>query len=356
MVKAALLGVTHGHSRGHLRTLQALREIEGIYLWDENPEALAKMQQESGDKIIGTSTNLEELLKNKDIFFVISALRNDNGPDICLRALAAGKHILAEKPIGRTAADVERVVVAAERAGLQLGVAYTNRTNPVALKARELVQQGIIGPLVSMESRIITTQVAARNPKSWFFDQAVAGGGILAWLGCHYLDMFRFVSGDEVKSVSAEVATMSGEDITVEDVASVSLRFRSGAIASLHAGYLLPLSGPKYSNPPANETYYGFRGRGGRVYWDPVARPAVLKVESTRPDWSAAPMSEFIYQLRESQAYGGGYGEDFVLEFIRAGQGQGAPPASGRDALAVSRIIDAAYESSRTGRRIELAG
>ncbi|MBI3942263.1 MAG: Gfo/Idh/MocA family oxidoreductase [Chloroflexi bacterium] len=356
MVKAAILGVTHGHSRGHLRTLQALQEIEGIYLWDEDPGALAKIQQEQEDKIAGTFTNLDDLLGQKDVFFAIAALRNDIGPEICLRTLAAGKHIMAEKPIGRTAADVEPVVLAAERAGLQLGVAYTNRYSPVSQKARELVQQDMIGPLVSMESRIITTQVKARNPKSWLFDKQIAGGGMLSWLGCHYLDTFRFVSGDEVRSVSAEVATMSGEDISVEDVASVSLRFRSGAIATLHAGYLLPLSGPAYQNRPSNETYFGFRGRAGRLYWDSIARPLILNAESTRPEWSSAPMREFLYQLRESPAYGGGYGEDFILAFIRAAQGHGTSPTTGRDALAVSRIIDAAYESSRTGRRIELAG
>ena len=72
------------------------------------------------------------------------------------------------------------------------------------------------------------------------------GGGVLAWLGCHWLDALRFVTGEEIVRVQAELATTSGESIDVEDTAAVSFRTSGGAVGSLHAGYLLAVGNPGY--------------------------------------------------------------------------------------------------------------
>lgn len=135
-ISAALLGIEHPHSLAHLRTLQELPEVEHIYLWDENQAALEAAKQAQGNKIAGIYTNLNELLNHDEIFFVITALRNDLSPAVCLQALAAGKHIMAEKPIGRTAADVAQVIAAAEANGRQLSVCYQNRRNPLIRQMR----------------------------------------------------------------------------------------------------------------------------------------------------------------------------------------------------------------------------
>ena len=78
---------------------------------------------------------------------------------------------------------------------------------------RALIAQDLVGPLMSIEMRMLTTQPMFRKPESWLFSQSEAGGGMLAWLGCHYIDMMRYISGDEIVSVAAEVATRSGETI-----------------------------------------------------------------------------------------------------------------------------------------------
>ena len=351
---AALIGIEHPHSLAHLRTLQALPEVERILLWDPNADALARAKATQGDKVAATFTNLDELLADKALFFGIAALRNDLGPDIFVRALEAGKHVMAEKPIGRTAADTARVIAAAKRAGVKLGVCYQNRAGPWVDEARNFVSQGLLGPLISVEMRMITTQVQFRKPSHWLFSQAQAGGGMLSWLGCHYIDLMRHIVQDEIVSVMAEVATRSGEAIDVEDVATLALRFRSGAVGSLHAGYILALSGGGYHNKAGYDMYAGFNGQLGRLHWSTAGTPSSIYAESTHPSWAGAPQRTFHYTLAESPAYGGVHGEQFMRNFILAAQGKGAVPAAGEDALQVARIIDAAYESSRTGRRMEI--
>jgi len=353
-IKAALLGLSHPHSLAHLRTLQALPEVGEIFLWDEDEAALAKAVQVQPAKVTATTTNLDQVLDHDDLLFAIAAVRNDLGPDLFLRTLAAGKHLMAEKPIGRTAADTERVIAAAERYGCQLSVCYQNRWLPAIAQVRSLVTGGIIGPLISSEMRMITTQVRVRNPQHWLFNQEQAGGGILSWLGCHYIDLMRYITGDEIVSVMAEVATRSGEAIDVEDVAVLSLRFASGAVGSLHAGYMMALSGGGYHNKAGYDTYAGFNGQLGRVTWATSGSPTHIVAESTHPTWANAPWRTFNYTPAESPAYGGASGEQFMRTFLLAAQGQGPAPTSGYDALQVARIVDAAYESSRTGRRVEI--
>lgn len=354
-IKAALLGIEHPHSLAHLRTLQALPEVSAIMLWDASQAALDAAVAKQPAKVSATFTDLDKVLADKELFFVIAAIRNDLGPDVFIRTLEAGKHLMAEKPIGRTAADTERVIAAAQRTGVQLGVCYQNRTLPSVQLMRQVVGDGLLGPLISVEMRMITTRVAARNPQGWLFKNAHAGGGILSWLGCHYIDMMRYVSGDEIVSVSAEVATRSGEAIDVEDVATLALRFRSGAVGSLHAGYMMALSGGGYHNKAGYDTYGGFNGRLGRITWSSPSSPTTIFAESIHPAWASAPQRTFDLPLAESPAYGGVSGEQFMRAFILAAQGQGQAWTSGSDALQVARIVDAAYESSRTGRRIEIA-
>jgi predicted dehydrogenase len=351
----ALLGIEHPHSLAHLATLQQLPEVERILLWDTNAEALERARATQGAKVVAVSTDLDTILADPRLFACLAAVRNDLGPDIFLRVINAGKHLMAEKPVGRTAADAARIVEAARRAGVQLGVCYQNRYIPAVREARDFVRQGLIGPLISVEMRLITTQVQFRDPKHWLFRNEHSGGGILSWLGCHYIDMMRFLTGEEIVSVAAEVATRSGENIDVEDVAALSLRFESGAVGTLHCGYMLAQSGGGYHNRTGYDTYVGVNGRLGRFHWTTLNMPSSLTVETVHPAWSGAPQRVFQYAYRDSPAYGGVYGENFMRDFFLAAQGKAEAPTRGEDALAVARVVDAAYESSRTGRRITLA-
>lgn len=352
-ITAALLGLSHPHALAHLHTLQQLPEVARIALWDAEPQAIAQARAAHPQKIAHAATSLDELLAADGLLFAIVCVPTDAAPAICAQALAAGVHVLAEKPIGRSPAEVQAVIDAAERAGCRLGVCYQNRYQPIVREARAIVEQGLIGPLVAAEMRMLTTQVRFRDPASWLFRRDIAGGGVLSWLGCHDLDLLRYIAQDEIVAVSAEVATRSGEAIDVEDVAVLALRFASGALGSLHIAYTLALHGGGYHNLGGYDTAICFHGRLGRVRWahgDPQ-----LYAESTHPAWAAAPRRALSLPAAESPAYGGVPGEAFVRDFLLACQAGGAPPASGRDALQVARMVAAAYESSAGGRRVAVA-
>lgn len=355
---AALLGVQHPHSDTHLQTLLRLPEVERVLLWDSDPAALdhflATHGAEGGAKIAASYSDLAELLAQPDWSFAIGALRTDQAIAIYPQIFAAGRHLLAEKPLGRDTQEAAFLVEQAHAAQVHLGVCYGNRTNPTVMAARQIVAEGAIGPLISVEVRAITTQVRFRNPAHWLFDHTKSGGGMLSWLGCHQLDLIRFITGDEIVEMSAQVATRSGEAITVEDVATLAFRLRSGALGTLHTGYMLALSGGGYHNKRGYDNYFAINGRLGRLYWSSNGAPSELYAESVHPAWAGAPQRQLRFELAPSPAYLGVYGEQFVREFVQAVQGQGAVPASGDDALQVARIVDAAYASSASGQRVTL--
>ena len=353
-VHAALLGLSHPHSLAHLRTLQSVSEVASITLWDPDEDLLQTTVASQGEKISGTATDLASVLAQEHILFVVAALRNDLGPPIFTRALEAGKHVITDKPIGKTAAESAAVAAVARRERRKLGVFYQNRSLPPIQDARRIVEQGLIGELVSVEMRMVTTQVQVRDPRHWLFNQDKAGGGILSWLGCHYIDQILNITQDEIVSVAAQIATRSGEDIDVEDVAALSLGFASGAVGTFHAGYMLSMSGGGYHNAVGYDTYVSVNGRIGRITYSSNGTPSSIDVESTHPSWASAPRRTFDYTFGDSPAYGGASGEAFMRAFIDACLGNGEPLATGEDAVRVAKVVDAAYESSRSGRRIDI--
>ena len=353
-VNAVLLGLDNPHSIAHLRTLDQLPEVDRVQVWAEDEKFIPDVEEAGSPKVDRVSTDLASILAG-GAHLAVASPRTDRSPGVCIRALEAGHHVVAEKPIGATVEEIGRVVQSARDHGRKLGVFYGRRYNPLVRQVRDIISQGLLGTLMSVELRMLTTQVRFRDPGYWLFKKRISGGGMLSWLGCHYVDKIRFITGEEIVSVSAEVATRSGEDIDVEDVAVLSFRLASGTVGTLHVGFVMALSGGGYHNVGGYDTYVGVNGRRGRLYFSSAGSPERLKVETDHPDWSDAPWREFEYTPASSPAYGGVSGERFVQDFLKATWGEGTVPASGDDALQVARIVEAAYESSETGRRVQVA-
>jgi len=346
-MKVALLGLDHPHSGILLTTLENLPEVTAVVLWDPEPVAGTRPVLPASRKVVRVTADLDAVLAEPGLVFAIVCLRNDEAAAVSRRVLAAGKHLLAEKPAGLTSVEILDLQRAAARAGLVASVLYTRRAHPCMVAARDLVASGALGDLLTAECRFLTTQVKFRQPDSWLFRRSQAGGGILLWLGCHCLDLLQYVSGEEITEVGALLATRSGEKIDVDDTVALALRFQSGAIGTFHAGYTLAYSGAGYVNQAGYDSYLGFNGRTGRVVW-PDLKPR-LQVE-TAPAAGESPARELTFDAPASTSYGGAGGEDFFRQFIAATQGRGAPPTTLADALRTARLIEAAEASSLTGR------
>lgn len=352
-VEVALLGCGHPHSKAHLRSLVLLPESTRIHLWDPEPELAAQMAAEGAEKPLVPHRSLDNLLAADGLGWVLASLRNDVSPEALLRCAEAGQHVLSEKPLGLDRAAVAPVVAAFRQRGLTLGVCFLNRYRPLAQTIRQWVAQGLFGRLCSGETRLHTTQVRLRDPGHWLFRRELSGGGILPWLGCHYLDLLRYLMDSEAVSVSAHCATLSGEPIDVEDMAALTLRFANGVLATATFGYLMPGGNPGYMTP-GYDTYFGLKGTGGEVAWEVTAATQVLHAYSRHDSWAGARTRRLELTEESGAGYGGRYGLEFYRDCLRAAQHGGEPPANGEDMLAVWSIIEGAYRSQAEGRRVDL--
>jgi predicted dehydrogenase len=350
-MKVALLGLTHPHAGVLLTTLENLSEVTRVSLWDADAAVAAKPQLPASYKATPATTDLAAVLAQPDLVFAVLCVPTDQAAALAHRVLAAGKHLVAEKPVGLTAAEIRGLQEAAAKAGLTASVLYPRRFHPCMVAAREFFQTGTLGSLLTAECRFLTTQVKFRNPTSWLFHRGQSGGGILLWLGCHCLDLLHHVTGDEVTGVSAMLATRSGEAIDVEDVAALTLQFRSGAVGTFHAGYTLAYSGQGYVNATGYDSYLGFNTQRGRVVWPDLDPRLVIE---RPPAAGQAPRREETYPLPASTSYGGNSGDIFFRQFIAAVQGRGVPPTTLADAVRTARIIEAAEKSSASGQRVRL--
>ena len=352
--KIGLIGAAHPHSIAHLKTLRWIDQISDIPIYDSDESATQYAKEEIGDKIGETYTDLDSLLNRPDVPVMFVCLRNDQTPDVLIKCADAGKHVIVEKPVAKSAKAFKPALDAIEEAGLKITVCFQNRYHPIVQDICGLISKGILGSPMSIEMRMVTSQVRFRDPEHWLFQQQLSGGGILSWLGCHYLDMACYFMQDRISEVSAIVATRSGESIDVEDTASLSLRFRSGAVGSLHAGYMLPFSGLGYMGP-SYDTHIAIRGTKGNIVWKPFEREEPsFTAESTIVEWETSPHRVFRHQLPTRDAYGGVHGVKFVTDFLNAVDFDKQPAVNGNDMMHILEILDAAYESDITGKRINI--
>jgi predicted dehydrogenase len=331
----------------YLETLEALDEVVGVVLVDEDEAARAAVQATKLRARFGT---LQQALDRPEVTHVLLALPNDCTPAALVQAIEAGKGVFTEKPAARSAAEFEPVLSALQHQPVPFTIAYLNRWAPLIRQIRELFRAGAIGRLTSVEIRMVTTQVGMRDPRSWLFRRESVGGGVVAWLGCHWLDALRYVTGDEVTRVQAELATTSGEAIDVEDSAAVTFRTTGGAVGSLHAGYHLAVGNPGY-RAAGHDIAMILRGTLGAISYAGGRNDAPLLLESVAPDWSGRRTYQFTPP--PSPGYGGASGLDYFRTFLSARPGD-ATPADAIDALRVLEVLDAVYEAGASGRAIDV--
>jgi predicted dehydrogenase len=359
MPTIAMIGLTHPHSRMYLDTLDVVDEVAAIVLCDED-EDVAREVAGRTRKVVASYGDADRALAHPGVTHALIAVPNDRAVPLITAAIERGLGVFTEKPGARTAAEFQPVIAALERRPAPFTMAYLNRWQPTLRQMRELFQQGAIGELRAVELRMVTTQVRLRDPSHWLFNGEIAGGGILTWLACHWLDWVRYATGQEYARVSAELATLSGEAISVEDTAAVTFRLAGGAVGSLHAGYLLSAGNPGYEGTSSDWAIHLRGSHGSLGYHRGTQGDEPLILESSAPGWrNASPRAYHLTTPRE-RGYGGLAGNDFFRAFLAAGAHDPTPHPLERvpgalDALHILELLDAIHEASREGRTVELA-
>jgi 1,5-anhydro-D-fructose reductase (1,5-anhydro-D-mannitol-forming) len=184
----------------------------------------------------------EELCRCRDVDAVLVTT-----PNVChlrdvLIAVAAGKPVLCEKPMGMNAEECRQMVEAARKAGVLLGVAQIFRFEESTKRLRDRIAAGDIGKPVFARAEFSFS--ANHHARTWINNRSIAGGGPIADVGVHCIDALRYILQDEVERVSV-IGRSDENSGDVEAAAVVTLEFRRGTLAtvlvSTRAQYRTPL-------------------------------------------------------------------------------------------------------------------
>lgn len=286
-----------------------------------------------------------------------------------IAAAQAGKHVLCEKPLAVLAEDAKKMLNAAKKSGVKHMCGYNYRFIPAVRLARQLIEKGAIGEIFQFRGRYL--QEPGHRPSEpvenvWYASGARAG--VLSGIGCHVIDMARFLVG-EIKTVSGFNRTFvpsrpkkSGEyeEVRADEGSIATLEFKNGATGTLESSGV--------STGRKNQLAWEINGSKGSLCFDleDLSHLRVYLTDASVDEamgFSNVSVTEPYHPLQSGllppgHNIGWEYGHmNEILHFIDAAVNDKPISPYGatfEDGYMVQLIIEAIKESSRTGRRIEI--
>lgn len=288
----------------------------------------ARARDFAGENGIPVATaDLETLLSDPSIGAVYISSTNEKHFRQTMAALAAGKHVLCEKPLAMSLTDAVTMVRAAERAGIVLGTNHHLRCSGSHRTIRDLVAGGRIGRVLSL--RLLHAVHLPPLLQGWRIDNPGAGGGVIPDITVHDADVARFLLGEDPRTVVAQMCA-SGMGRGVEDSAMSVWSMPSGAMVMSHESFTHPFAG----------TGLEVHGTEGSIF--------------ARGVMTQAPVGEIELVTAAGRAPVPFPGHDLYLQgtadFCAAVAGRGQPAATGWDGVASLAVAHAVREAARTGR------
>jgi predicted dehydrogenase len=212
--------------------------------------------------------NLDQILNDKSIDVVCICAPNKFHKDIIIKSLKADKHVFCEKPISRNLQEAKEIYEVAKTSKTILQVGSNHRFFESVLYAKKLVDEGVIGEVLSFNGRI--GHNGERLKDSWFWKKDISGGGTLLDNGCHLLDLSRYFVGDFISGKGITTNTY-WKNIEVEDTASGVFNTQDGKTASIFCSWRL-LSGYFFFELNGSDGYINVDGRfdthgGDKIFW-----------------------------------------------------------------------------------------
>ncbi|MDM7923792.1 MAG: Gfo/Idh/MocA family oxidoreductase [Pyrinomonadaceae bacterium] len=280
--------------------------------------------------------------------------------EMFLAALAAGKHVVAEKPMAMNVAEAEEMAAAAKNAGVFAVIDHELRFQPGRQKAYKMLRDGVIG-------KVRHAKYSFRAPHrgdpsvawNWWSD-INAGGGTLGAINSHVIDSMQWFLGTTVSSVSCQLQTHVKErrdvegivrPVTTDDEANMLLRFADGELTEDTTG----LASVSMVEQPEYLNRLELFGTDGAMRID--HRGELYLAKNGESGWTAidTDLGTNLPGIPDT-----GFARAFVqfapliIDAVKNGQTEIEHAATLEDGVAVQRVLDAARESNATGRRVEI--
>ena len=255
-----------------------------------------------------------------------------------LAAAAAGKHVLCEKPISLSLTEADEMIAACREAGVVFQIDHHLRSNRAVARAKAMIDAGELGRLTFIRLRQAHDWSGRPEVPPGFRTRALAGGGTLLDNGCHLFDLARYLGGP-VSEVFCRTATLKF-DIELEDTASVSLLFESGALGQVETAW---------TATGWDQGFWIDGTRGALEYSERSRRPILRHVfrDPANITWDEPEVDSW-------QTPAGIDHTRAVAAFVAAVSGRSPVSCTGEDGREAVRLALASYDSARVGRPVPI--
>lgn len=317
--------------RRHFRNLITLGEKDIILL--RTHKATLPDDELAGYPV---ETDLQEALKKHQPDAVIVSNPTAFHLDVAIPAAETGCAILLEKPISHSMERLDQLENAVRKSGSKVLVAFQFRFHPGMVRAKQLIEAGEIGRIISAHVHF-GEYLPAWHPwedyRSGYAARADMGGGVVL-TQCHSLDYLPWLVGKAV-SIWGFTGKLSDLEVGVEDTAKIGLRFVHGALGSLHLDY--------NRQPPVHT--FDIAGTKSTIKWD-LTDGATRIYRAEKKDWEVYPLPAewernvmFMEQMKH---------------FLAVVRGEAEPSCTLEDGIQVQELIEAVHESQRSGCVVHL--
>jgi predicted dehydrogenase len=336
VIGSGFMGLTYSEVAAHHARHTELTAVAG----GRRAESLA------GEYSVAYAPSVEEIVKRSDVDAVVVATPDQNRLEITRQAAAAGKHVLVEKPMAPTIKECDGMIEACESAGVNLGVVKTERFRKVTQKAKELIDNGTVGPirmLRTMSAFPINVTKELFDDRKWMY--APAGGGLFMGMASHNTDILRWLTGKNAVKVFAQVNTFSDIEASAQSVMA-QIVFEDNIMAHMWISSELPSP-----SIPSSE-----------VRFQVVGSEAMLDLENFEfldlgkgEKWERVYTPERFDYLKEPKSPIRLYPHLGVIqEFVDSIRESRPPRVGGADGRAAVEICEACLISAQTGQAVEL--
>ena len=344
-------GIANGK---HMPALKKQKDVQMVAFCDIIEERAVKAAKDYGTPDAKTYTDYKKLLEDKTIDVVHVCTPNKEHSFITIDALEAGKHVMCEKPMAKTYAEAKAMLDAAKRTGRKLTIGYQNRHTPQALYVKQACDEGVLGDIYYANA----IALRRRAVPTWgvFLNEEEQGGGPLIDIGTHALDLTlwcmnnyrpKMVVGTKYRKLADQTQTANAwgdwdpKEFTVEDSAFGFVVMENGATIILQSSWALNILDANEAafrlcgTKAGADTVDGARINGvkyGRQY---VEKPALNAGGVAFYDGTSASPSDLD-----------------MAQWINAIRTDSDPCVLPEQALCVTRILEAIYTSSETGKPV----
>src|SRR5687768_15515427 len=337
-VRAGVIGLNFG--KAHVNSYLASPNCRLTALCDINKPLVDAAAREFG--VEHTFTSAEELIKSGTVDLVSLCVPNVLHAPLTHLALENGLHVLVEKPMAMNTVEAQRMIAAAERGGRRLAIHFNHRMNSYVQAMRRYVESGDLGDIYFARTYWHRRRGIPNRPG--FISKLQSGGGAMIDLGVHQLDQLLFLLGHpEIQSLSAQVYTkfdkldVPAMTMDVDDFSVAFVRCANGVTMEME------ISWASHHDVDENRLIqlYGTEGGARRYLVGYQGGPQDLAIFRRR---HGALTEEHVTSPPDM-----GTVQSDLVDAIRTGRDPLVRPEHG---LVTMQILDALYESSRTGREV----